>query len=1374
MRTLFISLLALCAGTQICSASVRIIENTPRKLSFEWTTDDLKVSQGKEGQAQLSFGGANVDLGEKNEPLIPAYSFYVGVPPQGEAVFTFTATANHNVVLSNPPRTRKAPNAVGRRYPNLVFSQQWISNPRSSLMSDLTCRQFFLRPFVYDPSTKVLQVLDKGVFTISFPSAPSRGVAKTLQRSDFKSMVRQLVLNYDIAAGWAAASSRLAKRAQARQFPLTVTDSMATFTVGDGHSGICEGTIEENGVIRIAGSDLVRMFGTGVSIGRIALYASYKGELPSTTPAYADIPDGMTEVPLLRFDGGTIGTLDSSDYALAYVSSVSDWWYDTLQQRFVYRLDRYADYRHYWLAVKRSGQPLSITRMTPCLAAAADTLTSAPGHYLVQRSAWKSLVEKEGGLTWAWSILTPNNSSFTYNNISLPFADPAAPCSVLVSTGYSGGIPNMSLSYGGATVCSNCGYSLWFAANYPGDNQSITLSIQPRSSDSIELKSFEFRYSQKLDAGGQPFMTVFSPEQPGIVHYRMSGLGSGLVYIFRIGNNDQSMQLVDTVHGAATCEWTDSAGIGIRYFVCGQAQVKQAPTLVSVPPKSATDFVIRDLRDMSTQAIPVDYLVISHPDFSTQAQRLVRHKRNIRRFVNPKVISIFDVYDEFSGGNVDPAAVRNCLAYVRNYQEQKSPGSSLDYAVFMGAGHWDYRGLTAGNDVSFLPVAESGDKCIEDFFVYLHPGARMESIDSNAVPDMFFGRLPCHTSQEAAQMVDKVIQTEDPSVADVGVWRNRMLLVADDDMQGLANDALGLQHMQSSERVDSLCAMLDPALDIRKVYLFDYPWNTQLEKPEASQAIINTVNNGVAIVNYFGHGSDNVWADEHILLPANISSMVNNGEYPLVCSFSCSVGKLDKPGSTHSLSEYLVLPARSAAIAAISATREAYASDNEKLATNFYSAVLDTVDSTAARSYGQAFVKAKYAGLDNNQKVYSLLGDPSVSFTRPCRRISVTITGDNGAALDTLKALQQVTVRGIINGAGNSTNVGVPDASYGSDRSQVKVQVNMFDPSYLAMRKDGGTANVDFSYREPGSPLFMGMTQVKNGAFSQRVLVPKNVTFGKKGVRITAFAWCTSDSIDVGTGCRKDLVFSGYAQTGLSDTSGPVISVRPVYTAIATSKEASSAQGASFTDKITASCPFSLQIDVFDSNGVDVVSTGPDEGLTYQITGPKSVDRKNINQQFQFVQGDYRRGNATISFDANNLWPLGSYKIAISAQDQFGNVSHNAVSLDIIDEQDLELYHVFNYPNPMRVGESCRFYFDLSRSTVQQNADEARVMIRLFTLSGRLLRVFENAKRGEVFNGRDAFGNQLSPGVYLYQISAADQQKVVKSKIEKLAVNPPR
>jgi len=1359
---MFLCVLTLCVSIQLSTASIRIVENTSSRLTFEWTTDSVKFTHNDGGTDRLWFAGSNVELGEDHQTIIPAYSFCVGVPPVGEAVMSFSASAMHTTVLSDPLAMRIA-KTTAKRYPNLVFSEPWISKARVCLVSDLSCRQYILKPFVYNPSTKVLQVLDKGVCTIQFPPAPYHGIARSRPRSDFKKMARQLVMNYDVASGWTKPAP-LAKLTKSKQYPFAASDSLATFTIGDGHGGINEGTIEENGVIKIMGSDLIRMFGSRVSLSRIALYASYKGELPSTTPAYGDIPECLTEESVMRFDNGQPDSLCPSDYILAYVGSISDWSFDSSAQRFSYSLDRYDDYRHYWLGVKKSGLGLSLSRMVPITDPISDTLTSTPGHYLLKRSARKSLTEIEGGLTWAWSILTSSDPS--YNNVTLPYADAASPCSIMVSgTGFSVGTPIITLAYGGTTIASNCSMGLWYQGAYPGDNQQIALSLQSRQGDSVEMKSIEFRYRQKLTMIAQRPMTVFSPEQPGLVHYRLGGLGANLVYILRIGDGDKSVMLIDTVRGVSSYEWTDSAGIGIRYYITSEDSLKRAPALVSVPPRIESDFVVRNLRTFTRAT---DYLVISHPDFMVQAQSLARHKRNIGRFLNPKAISISDVYSQFSGGNTDPAAIRNCLAYVRNYQEQLLHDSSFNYVVFMGAGHWDYRGLTSSSGPSFIPVAEINSRCVEDFFVYLHPGAKAENSDTIAVPDMFLGRLPCHSAQEAAQIIDKIIQNEDPAVANIGGWRNRMLLVADDDMQGLKEDDVAdPTHTESSEMVSALAGKLAPAIDIRKVYLFDYPWDAQLEKPEASQSLISTINNGVAIVNYFGHGADDVWADEHILMPGNLSNLTNTGTYPIINSFSCSVGRLDKPGSSHSLSEYLVIADKKGAIAAVSASRESFAQNNTNLALNFYASILDTVDSTAAHSYGEALVASKIRVNDDNQKIYCYLGDPSISFLRPDRKINLAIVAENGATLDTVKALQRVTVRGFI-GAVGARNAMQPDAAFGG--SQVNVMVSMFNPSYSTRRKDGGT-HTNPTYLEPGTPLFMGTTHVAGGAFAQQVLIPKNVSFDKIGARLTGFAWLGSD-VAVG---MKNIVFHGYSQSSMSDTSGPMISVRPVYTTtVTTISDASSTKGASFTDKISASCPFTLEIDVFDSSGIDAVSTGPDEGLTYEITGPRSQARKNINQQFQFVSGDYRRGNATISFDVDNAWQLGEYKMMVSGQDLLGNVSHRTISIEIVDQQNLEMYHVFNYPNPMRLGETCRFYFDLSQATIQQSVDEVRAMIRLYTLSGRLLRVLENVKRGQLFDGRDSFGNLLSPGVYLYQISAANQNKMVKSKIEKLAINPPR
>lgn len=604
---------------------------------------------------------------------------------------------------------------------------------------------------------------------------------------------------------------------------------------------------------------------------------------------------------------------------------------------------------------------------------------------------------------------------------------------------------------------------------------------------------------------------------------------------------------------------------------------------------------------------------------------------------------------------------------------------------------------------------------------------------------------------------------EDPSAADLGPWRNRMLLVNDDDMQGIDVDPLLDDHLSSSELIDSMVEGLCPAIDVLKVNEFEYPWDAQHEKPEAKQALINGINSGVAYFNYFGHGASNVLADEHIFMAEDIGSLHNNNEYPLFSAFSCSVGEFDQPGSKRSLSEYCVLAPGSGAIAAISATREAYASDNEKLAKNFFCFCFDTTD-TAARTTGQALMLAKEIGLDDNQKSYCFLGDPSIQLLRPARRISLSITDNTGTVLkDTLKALQQVTLRGVI-----LKKDGTPDLQFGAG-TNAKVQIGIFNPPYLATRKDGGAASLP-TYKMPGSPIFAGQTQIVNGVFSEHILLPKNVTFNTQGVRLTGFAWI-GDS--VGLGCNSSYVFHGFSSTKIADSIGPSISIRPVYQGATAMASQASSMSASFTDKISASLPLSMQIVLCDSSGIDAVSTGPNEGITFEVPGV--VARTNINHNFQFAQGDFRRGTANWTFDAGTMNP-GSYTINITAQDLLGNVAKKSVAFDVTTSDQLGLYHVFTYPNPVRMGQTSNFYFDLSQTETPTEQDRVKVIIRLFTLSGRLIRVFDDASRGQVFDGRDAFGNRLSPGVYLYQIIAEDrtQQKVVKSKIEKLAINPPR
>jgi hypothetical protein len=205
------------------------------------------------------------------------------------------------------------------------------------------------------------------------------------------------------------------------------------------------------------------------------------------------------------------------------------------------------------------------------------------------------------------------------------------------------------------------------------------------------------------------------------------------------------------------------------------------------------------------------------------------------------------------------------------------------------------------------------------------------------------------------------------------------------------------------------------------------------------------------------------------------------------------------------------------------------------------------------------------------------------------------------------------------------------------------------------------------------------------------------------------------------------------------------------------------------TGRIRAALPFSCEVDVFDPSGIDNVGTGPDEGLTIEIPGVLS--KQNINQKFRFVDGDYRKGVATIEF-TEGMVRSGTYTMTISAQDLAGNVTRKEFIIDVSQNQDLSISQVFNYPNPMKMGGGTTFYFNLSKTS------GVACTIKLYTLSGKLIRVFYGAHSGEVFDGRDQIGNLLGPKTYLYQVIAEDnsqsQQTIVKSGIQKLAVHPPR
>jgi hypothetical protein len=1365
------------------AASVRVIESSSSRLVFRWelgSFDTLSFNDSGGLVTGLAFSGSNITLGSEGQPVIPGVSVYVGVPVSGAIRVNFVPGSVSTITLNHPLRKNRMEGDKVFPLPREIpFPNGWLSDPRHTWFKGMRAAQLIIRPFRYEVNSRTVQVLNGAECTVEFPAAaPLYGTRPAL--TDYQRMLQGLVLNYQVAAGWVKPLQKKLRKT-ADFFPLSYGQPLLTFTIGDGHAGTNAYTLKENVILKISGSQIKRLFAawtgsvdtSAISMRSVALYASWKGELPITCPAYDSIPAGITEVPLFRCDRNENDTLDNDDYVLAYVSGLSDWSYDTTAHDYVFRLDNYDDNRHYWLTLKTlgAGNGASITRFVQP-SGSTGTFDYGTGHAMVGGLEFPpssignaNAINPELVVGYVWKRLLPYTPVFQ-DTLELPYSDTASGGFIRFGN-YSSTDAEIKVLVSDDTISTHCSAG----ANYPVRHWGNRVLRMVYSDTSSSLHCWQlvnvradYRHVLSARADSALRMSAFSFTESDIKSYRFSSTGSGRIFLFRIPVDESAVTLIDTIAGGAPYVWTDSGNTGVRYFLCNDAGFVTLPDAAFLSPParlSGSSYDVANLRDAANTA---DYLIITPPAFAAEAERLAAHKAS-RGFTRPCIVSINDVYTDFAGGNFDPVALRNFLAFAtRNWQN----GGALDYVVFVGCGHYDYKRIYTVEENFIPPWEQDGTTCVDDFYAALTPGYFGSGSSDLSVA---IGRLPCQTNGEAKAMVDKIIAVENEQSADWGPWRNTMVLVADDDMQGSSCDGIcppgNNGHHISSEYVAQDVEQCRPSMNLQKVYLFDYPWNSSHEKPEASRAIVNSINNGTAYVNFFGHGSDVYWTDEHVLQATVVSQLVNRNHYPLISSFSCSVGRFDMPDNT-SLSEVLAKASSAGALATFSGTRGAMPGPNESLSRNLHRSLFDSLGATL----GMAVLDAKFCvgGTSNsNSNVYVLFGDPSVRFVKVCRRVELRLYDMNNTPLnDTLRAMQQITIRGTV-----VDENGAVDGNFGTSSSQAFVRLGIFNPPDETGRQDGGTCDIDMAtgkhtvrWMRPGKPLFYATIAVRNGLFEQTAILPPSITFDKVGAKLTAYAWQGSTA---GLGCLNSLIFHGTCTSCSpgNDTTGPRITLRPIYDA------ASMNSGSvSFSDHIVSSLPLKCEIVLADESGINVVDNGPDQGLTMEIPG--IISRCNINYKFQFVEGDYRKGCAPLSFEENTL-PAGNNNLLVTAQDLLGNVSRGKFVLEITDENTLLLDHVFNTPNPVRMGETTRFFFYPSTTTTYASG-KFIIVIKIYSLGGRLLRVIKNASNGEVWDCRDQTGYPLPPNIYLYQVTAdyPSQEKMIKSKIQKLVIHPPR
>lgn len=351
------------------------------------------------------------------------------------------------------------------------------------------------------------------------------------------------------------------------------------------------------------------------------------------------------------------------------------------------------------------------------------------------------------------------------------------------------------------------------------------------------------------------------------VRGRVEGFSSNAVGVYDVRDPRHPVQLITTQAAAAgslfTIDFWDTwaASAPAPSYTLAAASGYLQPAAVEVDALSS----------WMTPTHRADYIAIVHASLWDAVQPLL--DRRASEGLRVAKVDVQDIYDEWSGGRVDPEAIRSFLSYA--YDHWNSGEEPPRFVVLVGDGHYDFKGAVTTTLPNLIPP----------YLIHIDPWLgetasdnRYVSVDGpdDFLPDMHVGRIPAKTPADVTAVVDKIVAYETASGGD---WQRRAVFVADRQ-----DDPAGNFWTYSD---DVRLGWLPPAYDDRPIYfgMPDLQTGAQMRA-----AIKGALNEGALTLQWFGHASQFRWGSTSVFDILDPQALAANARLPFTMHYGCWSG----------------------------------------------------------------------------------------------------------------------------------------------------------------------------------------------------------------------------------------------------------------------------------------------------------------------------------------------------------------------------------------------------------------------------------------------------------------------------------------------------